>query len=74
MTTLPEIDSSTLQPGMVISYRYGKLDTVFGPFKVKLVSRDHNGPYAILIKDRDDRRISLADDEDYGSLHIYRNS
>ena len=45
-----------------------------GPFDVKLVSRDFSGEYVLLVEtgsSQQDRRVSLATDEDYGYPCFY---
>ena len=69
--TLKLIEVDDIAAGMIIYYKWQHLASPIGPYKVKLVSRDRTGPYAILNNSEGDRRISLADDEDYGPLSVY---
>lgn len=68
---LKPIDVDDLAVGMHIYYKWQNLASAIGPCTVKILSRDHTGPYAILHTSEGDRRISLADDEDYGPLSAY---
>lgn len=74
---LNPIDHSDLTSGTAVYYGYTlKMREPTGPFKVKMRSRDHSGEFVMLTtKDDDgtvdDRRVSLADDEDYGLPIFY---
>lgn len=71
MPDMELIDVDELRKGMVIYYKWATLASSIGPCTVEHVSRDHTGPYVLLKHANGDRRISLADDEDYGPLSVY---
>lgn len=74
-SALRSIDHDELTTGMTgVYYRWSKRweDQVTGPFKVKLRSRGHEGEWVDLQSDKlGDRRVLLADDEDYGHPTFY---
>lgn len=73
---LKPIEHSDLAQGLRVYYRYSLSGgEAYGPFKVKLRSRDHDGEYVLLegefSEPKRDTRVSLADDEDYGQPIFY---
>jgi thioredoxin reductase len=66
------IDHDDLSKGAKVFYKYAKEEgDPRGPVTVKLRSRDHEGSFVIVTFGSDERKLYLADDEDYGALSFY---
>lgn len=61
-----------LTKGKRVWYHYQRIGTLLmGPFTVDNVGRGVDGPSVLLSGAGGDRRVSLADDEDYGLPLFY---
>lgn len=68
-----QIEPKDLSTGQWVWYRYSKLETVYGPAKVKRFFSNQLGPQVVVrnIATEADVIISLAHDDDFGEPLFY---